>query len=328
MSNLNGISRWSTDAEAPRNRLDVYAALLSESLSPMHLAAPETNGFFAHISAADMGFLSVVRQQGSAHRCYQGPRDHARAGERSYHLVLNLASSWDIQHRDALHMEAGDAVLVDSALPWDIRSPQTYEYVHIKLSDGWLRQWVPSPAALVGRRIGGSAGWGTALTAFAAQLSPEFVVRSPLPQSLIVDQIGSLLAWCAHDLAPPAKAASVAARSLHRRIEDCIAQRCTEPRLTAAEVAASVGVSLRTLHRCLSQQRLSFGNLVISARAEVGVRMLASPLFRKVGVAEIARRAGFSDASHFARVVRHQTGRTPTQLRSAPGAPDATTACP
>src|SRR5438067_9574022 len=105
MSNLNGISRWSTDAETPRNRLDMYAALLSESLSPMHLASPETNGFFAHISAADMGFLSVVRQQGSAHCCYQGPQDHARASERSYHLVLNLASSWDIQHRDALHME-------------------------------------------------------------------------------------------------------------------------------------------------------------------------------------------------------------------------------
>ena len=320
MSSPDGLLRWSTDAEEPRHRRDLYAALLSESLSPMQIASPDTTDFFANMLAADMGFLSVVRQQGSAHRCFQGHRDQERASERSYHLILNLASSWDIVHRDALRMATGDAILVDSALPWDIRSPQTYEYVHIKLSDAWLRQWVPSPGALVGRRIGGSTGWGSALTAFAGQLSPEYVVRSPLPQSLIVDQIGSLLAWCAHDLAgPPPKGASAATRSLHRRIEDCIAQRCTESELTAAEVAVSVGVSLRSLHRCLSQQRLSFGNLLIGARAAVGVRMLESPLFRKLSVVEIARRAGFSDASHFARVVRNHTGRTPTQLRSLPG---------
>jgi AraC-like DNA-binding protein len=64
---------------------------------------------------------------------------------------------------------------------------------------------------------------------------------------------------------------------------------------------------------------LSFGNLLVGARAAVGVRMLESPLFRKLSVVEIAHRAGFSDASHFARVVRNRTGRTPTQLRSVPG---------
>jgi len=45
--------------------------------------------------------------------------------------------------------------------------------------------------------------------------------------------------------------------------------------------------------------------------------MLTSPLFDRVTTAEIGRRAGFLSASHFARVMRSRTGRTPLQLRRA-----------
>jgi transcriptional regulator GlxA family with amidase domain len=47
--------------------------------------------------------------------------------------------------------------------------------------------------------------------------------------------------------------------------------------------------------------------------------MLTSSLFNRVTTAEIGRRAGFLSASHFARVMRSQTGRTPLHLRRAAG---------
>ncbi|TDG16906.1 AraC family transcriptional regulator [Paraburkholderia silviterrae] len=43
--------------------------------------------------------------------------------------------------------------------------------------------------------------------------------------------------------------------------------------------------------------------------------MLQSRAFDHVTTAEIGRRAGFADASHFVRVIRQRTGRTPRQLR-------------
>jgi AraC family transcriptional activator of tynA and feaB len=36
-----------------------------------------------------------------------------------------------------------------------------------------------------------------------------------------------------------------------------------------------------------------------------------------VTTAEIGRRAGFSDASHFVKALRRRTGRTPLQMRRA-----------
>ena len=88
-----------------------------------------------------------------------------------------------------------------------------------------------------------------------------------------------------------------------------------EPQLTAADVAASMNISVRTLHRIFAAADETFGAKLIEARARIAERMLTSPLFNRVTTAEIGRRAGFLSASHFARVIRNRTGQTPLQLR-------------
>jgi AraC-like DNA-binding protein len=80
-----------------------------------------------------------------------------------------------------------------------------------------------------------------------------------------------------------------------------------------------LNISTRTLHRNLAAFGETFGAKLIAARADVAVRMLESPLFRRLTVAEIGRRSGFADASHFSRVLRSRTGRSPTQLRGGAG---------
>ena len=87
-------------------------------------------------------------------------------------------------------------------------------------------------------------------------------------------------------------------------------QRCTEWQLTAVDVAASMNVSARTLHRIFAAANETLGAALIEARASVAVRMLSSPPFNRLTTAEIGRRAGFASASHFARVIRNRTGRT------------------
>ena len=66
-------------------------------------------------------------------------------------------------------------------------------------------------------------------------------------------------------------------------------------------MASSLNVSTRTLHRVLAACGETFGAMLIQARVDLAVRMLQSPLFDRLTTAEIGRRAGFSDASHFVR---------------------------
>jgi AraC-like DNA-binding protein len=142
----------------------------------------------------------------------------------------------------------------------------------------------------------------------------------------MADQVGSLIALTARGLRDAALVDSTpAVRSLSDRILDCIAQRCIERELTAADVAKSLDISVRTLHRAFVATNATFGEKLIEARARVALRMLTSPMFDRVTTAEIGKRAGFLSASHFARVMRNQTGHTPLHLRRAAGIkePDA-----
>lgn len=94
-------------------------------------------------------------------------------------------------------------------------------------------------------------------------------------------------------------------------------QRCTDDALGALEIAVALGVSVRTLHRTLAACGQTFGATLMSARVALATRMLESPLMARLTISEIGRRAGFSDASHFTRVFRRYTGRTPAQVRNA-----------
>jgi AraC-like DNA-binding protein len=85
--------------------------------------------------------------------------------------------------------------------------------------------------------------------------------------------------------------------------------------LTAGDIARAFGVSPRTVHRILASYGETFGKKLMDARIEVATRMLESRLFARLTIAEIGRRAGFVDPSHFARVFRGSLGLTPSQYR-------------
>jgi AraC-like DNA-binding protein len=302
--------RWSTDAVPPAQRLDYYATALASEAHPMHLGCRTPQSFHSEILAADLGLLSVLRTCGSPHRAYTAGTKNVRV----YHLVINLTSPWLITHRERLRLNPGDAILVDSMLPIDVALDE-HQVVHLKLSEAWVKQWLPAPGVLVGRRIPADSGWGRALTSYAAQLTPQFMVDSPLPVSVLTDHIGALLALIADQIGSTRPPATRAETDLRGRIKDAIVQRCTDPGLTTQQIAEPLNISTRTLYRNLAAFGETFGARLIAARADVAVRMLESPLFRRLTVAEIGRRAGFVDASHFSKVLRGRTGRSPTQLR-------------
>ena len=120
---------------------------------------------------------------------------------------------------------------------------EEFVLLNVVVSEQWLRGWVPNPSLLVARRISGDSMWGTALSSYLAQLSPELAAAPPLPLSVISDQVGALLALTAGAMQSAAPASTAGTRTLGKRIRDCIEERSAECELTAADVAAAVNVS-------------------------------------------------------------------------------------
>ncbi len=313
--NTDAVTRWSTEGVDAAIRLDLYAEALHAAVDPMRVASRNDGRFHAKVDAVSMGPVSLIQAAGGVHRCVRDERDVAASDGHSIHLIMNTSSAWRLRHRGEQYVRQNEVVLLDSNFGHDIELGE-FAITHLKLPEPWLRQWVPSPQALAGFVVPHDAGWGDALTSFVRGLTPDIVAGNPLPHHLLSEHIGMLLALVASESgAAPALSARPKARVLSERIRELIVQRCTEPALSASDVATRLKLSTRTLHRTLAANRATFGSLLMTARVNLAIRMLESPLMDGLSTAEIGHRCGFLDASHFARVVHARCGRTPLQMR-------------
>lgn len=261
---------------------------------------------------APLGSVGVNWVQAAAQQVWRTPRGIARGDQRVAHLLGNRDSVWRVSQdgREA-QMRPGDFVLVDARRPHHFDFPTGPSTVSLELPLDWMVRWVAEPEARTARpfRADGS-GWSAALAAFARPWRPDMATAPPLPAELLTDQLGALLslACCGEPQTPPHA-------SLAERARKVLRERLSEPGLTAAQVAADLGCSLRSLHRALAAARTPFAQLLVAERLAVARQMLASPALRHVGAGEIGRRVGLLDASHFARLCRRHLGLPPSFLR-------------
>jgi len=311
----NPVRRWSTADVEPTRRLAYFAAALSEAVMPMGVDQVRPDAFAFELSSAPLGEIAVTRAQGAAHASFRGRAELARSADHSFSLLMSLHKPWSADHRGAIRMAPRDVLVIDSDYPLRMEVHSAFDAVNVSVSEAWLRRWIADPHLLATRRIPGDSLWGATLSSYLSALSPELAASPPLPLAVMSDQVGSLLALTAAGVQGARPTRGTGGRALHLRIVDCIRQRCTEPGLTAPDIAASLQISLRTLHRALAAQQETFGARLIHARAETGLRMLRSPLFKRTTIEQIGHRAGFPSASHFAQVIRAHTGLTPRRIR-------------
>jgi AraC-like DNA-binding protein len=307
---------WSTDDVDKTQRVDYYEETVARSMIPVGIRMQATDEFFSRMKMASLDGLSVLRIHGSPHEVYRGEREIARSGAHKYHLLLTCATPWTLHHQGATALGPGEAVLLDSQHSQTSATAVPYEMVHVMMDASWLDQWVPRPEAMVGRKITAATPWGNSLASFAKVLTPELLLEAPLPTRLLSDHLGAMLALAA-DESDPRPRPRKSETTQRQRILDMLAQRCTDPALTAKDVAASLNMSVRTLHRVLATTKEAFGPLLIEARLRIAYRMLESRIFMNMTVSEVARRTGFATASHFARVFHTSYGMTPTGFRQA-----------
>jgi AraC-like DNA-binding protein len=176
-------------------------------------------------------------------------------------------------------------------------------------------------------------------------LLPAEDIRRSLPsgQAFMVEQdtpaarllLGYLHTWAglSHNLSPAAARSARAAglelfrgllndqvidgeefsAALARAAMECIEDRLlTDPDLDPSTIAASLHVSVRTLHRAFSNERASVMNYVQERRLE---RARAELLSNSFAVSEIAARWHFTDSSHFIKSYKKRFGDSPAADR-------------
>ena len=124
----------------------------------------------------------------------------------------------------------------------------------------------------------------------------------PLPadERTLLDLIAVLAAG---DGAAPATAHRAAARSY-------IEEHLTDPRLSAEQVAAAIGISERQLSRVFAADSISIPRHILSRRLHLAYSMLSSAAAagKAATVADIAARCGFTSVTYFSHAFRQHFG--------------------
>ena len=95
-----------------------------------------------------------------------------------------------------------------------------------------------------------------------------------------------------------------------------IEQHSSDPDLSAAAVAARLGITPRYVHLLLEETGRTFSNHLRARRLQRALTLLRDPRWHQCKIADIAGEAGFSDLSHFSRVFRRRYGATPSGIRA------------
>lgn len=288
------IVTWSTHAVPRTQRLDYFADALSSAIVPMRVEPTRRASLTSEMAMLDVEGIVLLAQRGSPHRSVRGRAEIARSGAHTFHLIVNRRTHWHVEHLGKTRVAPGQAFMIDSHVANVIEMPLDYDVIHVMLPEVWVRRWLPDPALLVGRALGGDTANARALAAFTASLSPSAVQGAPLFAVQMLDHFGAMLALSA-GTSTLGKTAPTAA--LHTRIVGCMANRCTEPTLAARDIASALDIDEAELHRALASKEQTFAGLLVGHRTAAARRMLASRAFEGLSFEEIARRAGFPGAA-------------------------------
>jgi AraC-like DNA-binding protein len=133
----------------------------------------------------------------------------------------------------------------------------------------------------------------------------------PIPKTLLVTA-GSLYRYDTPDPGRPSAEQRKPGWSCLRSLQAILPEYVVGTTLSIDVVAEIAGVSSRTLQRALTQEGMTYRQLVDLARFHVARERLADPT---TSIEEIGRLLGYSESTHFTRSFRRIAGRTPSEYR-------------
>jgi AraC family transcriptional regulator, positive regulator of tynA and feaB len=304
---------WSTEHLQPGKALPFWREVICENLLQMHIQSSQEGAFFGHIEKHAFGpikanFISVSEQ-----KVWRERTAACNAKDHLFHLIhVRKGVQLIEQYGRNLKVEAGDCLLIDCLAGFEFDFPLGVEALVLEISRDWLRGWLPAPEEAAARLIDGRSGWGATLASALSNVTPTTVGASGLPPTVVAEQIVSLLALAAapHDQSP-----TTHKRALLRRVKETVRERCHEPDLDPATIAAALGLSRRYIHLLFASEGTTFSKELYACRLHRAQRLLCDKRFYGLGIAEIAWNCGFSEHSHFTRRFRDRFGLSPSAYR-------------
>ncbi|WP_300681185.1 AraC family transcriptional regulator [Nocardioides sp.] len=295
------------EAEYSSTSVDEFNRSINDKLISATVETLDARPFEIDVRTAVVGPYLIQSFSGSAHTVRRGSHEVETDPRDLIFILLVLdgtASYYSEAHSELAH--PGEGIVYDPCVPSSI-----------SLSNGMRTLTIGVPRD--------AAGATTAVPVHARRLSLRQLERAGvdgpaahrLHQEFSQGRYGGAAPLAAR-LAALAREVCVPPRSDHATVAaEFVELSFPDPGLSAADVAAAVGLSVRQLNRVLSREDLSIGALILQARMALARQLL---LTGQSAIAEVGRRCGYSSDVAFSRAFAKVHGCSPSAFRARAGA--------
>jgi AraC-like DNA-binding protein len=310
------IFRFSTDAFPERDRLGAWREVFGRTVVKLDIEPLNPNGFHAEATVCQLPGLGVLRASSAAVHLSH-PRELISDDDLSFMAASSCAFTASQLGRNAV-LGPGDGVLMSNADVGSLTLASQCQFTTFSVPRAAIARLVPDLGAAFARRIpAGNAALKLLVGYIASALDTEALVALEL-QQLTVTHVYDLLALAlgaTRDALATATGRGVRAARL-REVKTFIMQQLGRHDLSAATVAARLGLTPRYVHMLFETETESFSEFVLAQRLARAQHMLMDVRYDGRPIGAIAFDAGFADLSHFNRSFRRRFGGTPSELRA------------
>jgi AraC-like DNA-binding protein len=243
--------------------------------------------------------------------------DLLRDGNDSVEVIVAQSPGLNITHQGReIRLAPGDATIMRASATGRVGSRESFSFLEVVISPAEWEARGTRPEDGLMQRLSGKSEAMQLLRRYLGSVEKGLTVlfdnRSIIRRHIV--DLTVLAATTRCSIGESSMSAVVATRLAAAL--DYIASHFSNPELSLAKVAQSLGISSRYLQRLLESSGTSFTAYVTELRLKHAFMLLTAQYLSDVRICDIALRAGFSDISHFNRLFRSRFGDTPKGVRA------------
>jgi AraC-like DNA-binding protein len=301
----------STDVVAPRDRAPQWCEWVHSHFGGLQSDLYGDTEFDGHIAASQAGDVILTRLEANRHRVLRTPT-MARTSDVAY---LKIVAPWQgmaTVRQDQREASARDGawVIYDTTGAYDISNPERCDHLIVMVPKQDVLERGLRYEGAFAQRLGTRGISRVALETMrnTYQELPNMSDAAAQGAGELIKQLVrlSLQELAGHDTAVTQREA------LRDRVRTYVHQHLRDPALSVDGIARALNCSRRHLYNAFSGEGESIAAFIQRLRLQACIRDLQGG---SRPITDIALSWGFGNPSHFSRVFRDHTGKSPSEFR-------------
>ncbi|WEK52268.1 MAG: helix-turn-helix domain-containing protein [Candidatus Kaistia colombiensis] len=312
-----GRMQFSTHALPHHERFPIFCEEIVRRAVALDIVRHDDDPFEGRIDICHAGPADIAIISTSAASYLRTP-SLVRDGSDALFAFLCVEGRMMAAQGEQRQIAPGEGILCDSSQSGGIRMETATRYWAVRTSRANIAALMPRLDRFAGAPLGDHGLALRLLTRYLEGLFSDDTAIGGTTAKVFGEHLIDLIAVSLGASGEAREQAEVGGVRAARRAEilRTIATQSRDPKLSAARVAARLGVTPRYVHTLLEETGQTFAQHVLNSRLGMVLRRLRDPATSQLKIIDIASEAGFTDLSHFNRSFRRRFGDTPTGVRS------------